>query len=159
MTAGEQWRLWDGAVYAQDNPQRTDEKGEFSYFLPAGTYQLRAVSSGYRDFVSEPFALRESQPVDPVVVMEPRLGFSLLGRRVSVPWFLDFWSKKRPLEVSVSLPDIGPPDLGVGEEAPVFELPDQKGEELRLSDFRGSKVLIVLWASWEPLCRSSCANR
>jgi hypothetical protein len=32
--------------------------------------------------------------------------------------------------------------------APDFELPDRNGDIVRLSDFRGKKVLIVTWASW-----------
>ena len=32
--------------------------------------------------------------------------------------------------------------------APDFELPNRKDELVRLSDFRGKKVLVVTWASW-----------
>ena len=32
--------------------------------------------------------------------------------------------------------------------APDFALPDREGKPVRLSDFRGKKVLIVTWASW-----------
>ena len=32
--------------------------------------------------------------------------------------------------------------------APDFELPDRQGRPVRLSDFRGKKVLLVTWASW-----------
>ena len=32
--------------------------------------------------------------------------------------------------------------------APDFALPDQSGKLVRLSDFRGKKVLVVTWASW-----------
>jgi len=33
-------------------------------------------------------------------------------------------------------------------EAPDFTLPDWRGEEFRLNDLRGRKVLLVCWASW-----------
>ncbi len=33
-------------------------------------------------------------------------------------------------------------------EAPDFELPDRQGRPVRLSSFRGQKVLLVTWASW-----------
>lgn len=32
--------------------------------------------------------------------------------------------------------------------APDFVVPDRKGRPVRLSDFRGKKVLVVSWASW-----------
>ena len=32
--------------------------------------------------------------------------------------------------------------------APDFELPDREGNLVKLSDFRGKKVLILTWASW-----------
>jgi len=33
-------------------------------------------------------------------------------------------------------------------EAPDFELPDRDGNIVRLSDFKGKKVLLLTWASW-----------
>jgi peroxiredoxin len=33
-------------------------------------------------------------------------------------------------------------------EAPDFSLPNMEGELIRLSDFRGKKVLLLTWASW-----------
>ncbi|MCZ6597977.1 MAG: redoxin domain-containing protein [Planctomycetota bacterium] len=32
--------------------------------------------------------------------------------------------------------------------APDFALPDRHGNLVRLSDFRGKKVLLYTWASW-----------
>ena len=32
--------------------------------------------------------------------------------------------------------------------APDFSVPDRKGKPVRLSQFRGKKVLVVTWASW-----------
>ena len=32
--------------------------------------------------------------------------------------------------------------------APDFAIPDRRGRVVRLSDFRGKKVLVVTWASW-----------
>ena len=32
--------------------------------------------------------------------------------------------------------------------APDFELPDRDGNTVKLSDFRGKKVMIITWASW-----------
>jgi peroxiredoxin len=32
--------------------------------------------------------------------------------------------------------------------APDFAVPDRRGNPVRLSGFRGKKVLVVTWASW-----------
>ncbi len=36
----------------------------------------------------------------------------------------------------------------ISRKAPDFTLPDWKGKERRLSEFRGKKVLLITWASW-----------
>lgn len=43
------------------------------------------------------------------------------------------------------------PELASGlasGEAPDFALPDRQGKTVRLSDFRGKKVLLLAWSSW-----------
>jgi peroxiredoxin len=39
----------------------------------------------------------------------------------------------------------GPPVAKVGEPAPAFTLPDLRGNQVNLSDFRGSKTLVLFW--------------
>ena len=36
----------------------------------------------------------------------------------------------------------------VGDEAPDFTLPSLDGSPIRLSDFRGKKLVLFMWASW-----------
>jgi uncharacterized repeat protein (TIGR01451 family) len=40
--------LWDAATYAQVNPQSTADDGYYSFFTPAGTYQVAVTRAGYQ---------------------------------------------------------------------------------------------------------------
>lgn len=44
--------------------------------------------------------------------------------------------------------------LNVGNQAPDFELETLTGESVKLSDFRGQRVMINFWATWCPPCRA-----
>ncbi|HEY2420131.1 MAG TPA: TlpA disulfide reductase family protein [Neobacillus sp.] len=43
--------------------------------------------------------------------------------------------------------------INQGDIAPDFELSTPDGESLKLSDFRGQKVIVNMWATWCPPCR------
>lgn len=47
-----------------------------------------------------------------------------------------------------------PVGLEVGNRAPDFQLQTLTGENVKLSDFRGSRVMINFWATWCPPCRA-----
>ena len=38
--------------------------------------------------------------------------------------------------------------VNVGDEAPDFTLPSLDGSPIRLSDYRGKKLVLFMWASW-----------
>src|SRR5690625_2098691 len=44
--------------------------------------------------------------------------------------------------------------LEKGEMAPNFELEKMDGEKVKLSDYRGERVMLNFWATWGPPCRA-----
>jgi hypothetical protein len=72
------------------------------------------------------------------------LNFSALADQMGKPWAGD--SKHRVWYFGAEAAERGNALRSL--EAPDFELPDLDGKLHRLSDYRGSKVFLLAWASW-----------
>lgn len=66
----QQESLWDAAAYGQENPQKTDSQGRYSFFVPPGQYSLRIQAEKYQDYQSEIIAVDEAQGIQEKIKME-----------------------------------------------------------------------------------------
>lgn len=55
--------LWDGKPYKMENPQKTNELGEYSLLAPAGKYYLQISSSGSKTLKTNIFELSDWTPI------------------------------------------------------------------------------------------------
>ena len=60
--------------------------------------------------------------------------------------------KAEPENVSQEAANMG--GLKVGAKAPDFELKTLAGDTVKLSDFKGKKVMLNFWATWCPPCKA-----
>ena len=54
------FELWLAGIYGQNNPQITDDSGEYAFLLPEGRYYLRVSRDGYLSFESKEFQVENS---------------------------------------------------------------------------------------------------
>jgi|GEM_PF-5693357 len=53
------WEVWPAEKYNQENPQLTNQNGEYAFRLPKGKYYLLVKKSGYFDVQSEELEIKE----------------------------------------------------------------------------------------------------
>ena len=50
--SGATWSTWNAELYGQINPQTTDSEGNYGWMVPAGTYRVRAMKTGYDGYLT-----------------------------------------------------------------------------------------------------------
>lgn len=142
-----EWVVWDGAPYAEQNPQLDFDKTGYAYFLPAGTYYLKAQAIGYQDAQSNIFSLSKPTPLTTDITLKRNTGFQFGPLFIS---FLDFATDSITIAPSVTTPDSLITSPLVGQASPEFSLPSTNGNTFDLLSTQGKPSVITFVSTWSP---------
>lgn len=94
--------LWPADKYQQENPQTTDVTGKYSFLAPAGKYQLRVETPGYKKYSGKEFIIANGEGIHQNIELEKKISLSaLLDWRniilllVVVLLAINFWRDRR----------------------------------------------------------------
>jgi hypothetical protein len=80
LNSKNQYELWQAGEYGQENPETTDNTGNYSFLVPAGTYYLTVTAQGYQSYQSDKYSVAEGKEIKFNVELKKQLDlYSLLN--------------------------------------------------------------------------------
>lgn len=132
-----EFSLWDGGAYNQENPIQTNENGEYGLFLPAGKYYLEIGGPSYKTLRSQIFEIDSPTPINANFDLEEIKSVQIGRFKLRIPYIIK------------SVPIVFGEETGVRNE----ETGEQIGQEfpdLGETNFRGKNSIIYLTNSFLP---------
>jgi hypothetical protein len=135
---------WDAAAYGQQNPQKTSEKGTFSFYPPPGTYYLEIHRGfGYSDVVTSTFVTTAAIPISPPIVLPKSPSLTIFGISIPLPSLFR-------QHISFSLPEEPEPIADIAKETSKV-MPEHLFTDIDPSrTFSGHTTHVVLLNTWAP---------
>lgn len=152
-TQSKQWILWEGVSYGQNNPQKTNIDGTYSFMVPAGRYYIEVSALGYHSVQSEILNLSQTSILNykfplsskPNLTLHlPFIGRVVLAIPSLIPETLNTGSLTQPALKHIDLDQT----LSPGTPVPNLVLPNLSNEEISLSALKGKSVLLSFISPW-----------
>lgn len=154
-TVTQQWIVWEGKSYGQENPQKTDDKGSYSFMVPAGKYYVGVTAPGYHPTQSQILTLSATSMLNFTIPLrsKPKLTFSLpfIG---DVTLMIPTFTPPDALRAMVASPQVVSGKLAPPtpvSTAAEFTLPNLENKDVKLSNFKGKKTALIFLAPWSSL--------
>ncbi len=77
--------LWDGSAYGQQNPQPATSTKEYQFFLPKGKYYLKVTATGYKNLITDIFELTGQGLVNSNLILEKQSNLKLGFLSLPIP--------------------------------------------------------------------------
>jgi thiol-disulfide isomerase/thioredoxin len=143
------WVVWDGASYGQDNPQATDSSGNFKLMLPPGKYYLKITAKGYRPLITNSFNLSRSEPIFTTLTMKPGTNLKLGSLNLSWPNLsattIDLEAQSKGLRSSKdSVNNVK------GSTIPALNSINTNNQAINTLDWLGKPTIVTFLSSWSP---------
>lgn len=139
---------WQGAPFAQVNPQETNEEGGYHLIVPPGTYYLQIKAPGYHTQKSKIFKLEETSVINADFLLKSAISFKLGSLTITLPSFsLETHQVvlKQPL-----IPEEAKVEGNlIGREFSYFVFESEEGE-VDTNDFRGKPAVFTFLTRWSP---------
>ena len=139
--------LWDGKQYSQNNPAVTNKPGQFSLYLPAGTYYITVSKGGYINATSEFFTLEKPTSISHEILLSQKQKISLGFISLYLP---DFFFKENNIVLKFNNESGQNNNPLIGKEAPDFSLKTVSGKNFNLIAKRGTPLILTFVSSWSP---------
>lgn len=141
--------LWNGRPFSQENPQVTDERGNYRLIVPRGKYYLQVAKGGYEAQTSEIFTIGHTLAINSDFLLGKQTGFKIFSKATKL-------ALKKP-----RLPE-GRVGIGakIGSELPFFVLQAQTPSgpaAIFSTSFRGKPTLITFLTTWSPVTSEQMA--
>ncbi len=141
------WVVWDGASFGEKNPQTTNGRGEFNFYIPEGKYYLKTEAANFNTSTSEIFVLDKSLNLSATVELKPAIQLKLGNFVLTLPTFsftsdkLSFSNREEQLK---EVNDLENKDL------PDFSLMSTSGKTIVAAELLGKNTLVSLLTTWDP---------
>lgn len=92
--------------------------------------------------------------IPPLILLIGIIGWAIISQQSPK-------NKDQPIEkpsISAITKEIAKKGVQKGNMAPDFVLTTSAGEQTKLSDYRGKKVILNFWATWCPPCKAEMPN-
>ncbi len=140
------WQIWDGAPYAQTNPQKTRVPGTYSLVVPAGKYYLSVSAPHYRTYTSSSFETTSPLSVASTIALEPAPYLTVGSLKLYLPTInLITGALPKPLQGPIA-----DTKSLAGTQIPSFSLPTIAGGTIRNIDLEGKPTDLVILTTWSP---------